>query len=299
MNSPRRPSLVGPVLLIGLGALLLLQNLGYLPFGLWSTLWRLWPLILIVVGLDLLIGRCSALGSLAAVGLTALLVAGALFWSARYRGQASGAGAEPVTVRQPVGDADSAEVRLEFGAGQLNVEKAEGERYLVDGTATTAVRSSYSVTGGVGRLELRQESRDFFIFPPFGDAPAPVWDLGLAGTLPLGLTVETGAGEATIDLTGLTLTQFDLNTGVGATRVTFPAEGQIEASISGGVGELRITIPEGMPARLTVSTGVGDFSVSSTFTRRDDTYETADFSTAGDYLELDLSLGIGSVVVSR
>jgi len=36
--------------LIGAGVLLLLSNLGYLPWQSWNVLWRLWPLLLIGVG---------------------------------------------------------------------------------------------------------------------------------------------------------------------------------------------------------------------------------------------------------
>lgn len=79
MTAPRRPSLVGPTLLIGVGVLVLMQNLGFLPFGFWWTLWRFWPVVLIVVGLDLLLGRRSPVGGLVVLGLTVALIAGVLF----------------------------------------------------------------------------------------------------------------------------------------------------------------------------------------------------------------------------
>ncbi|MBF8256723.1 MAG: hypothetical protein HW375_1630, partial [Anaerolineales bacterium] len=53
----RRGDLAGPVLLIGFGTLVLLINLGRIPVSLWSALSQLWPLALILIGLDLLIPR--------------------------------------------------------------------------------------------------------------------------------------------------------------------------------------------------------------------------------------------------
>lgn len=199
-------------------------------------------------------------------------------------------------VRETIGDAQGARVELNFGAGRLNVQKAEGKQYLVDGTAAN-VRKTYTVTDGVGRLELNQDTGRFLFLPPFGDDRRVTWDIGLTGAIPLDLSVETGAGQANLDLTGLVLRMLDLNAGVVQTRVTFPAEGRIEAAISGGVGELLISLPKGLPTRMTVSTGLGNFSAPSTFTRRGDVYETPDFSTEADYLDLTLSLGVGSVVV--
>lgn len=43
--------------LLFLGTVLLLQNLELLPWDLWDTLWRLWPVLLILAGVDILVGR--------------------------------------------------------------------------------------------------------------------------------------------------------------------------------------------------------------------------------------------------
>ena len=53
----RRGGIVWPVLLILIGGVLLLQNLGLLSWSLWASLWRLCPVILILVGLEMLIGH--------------------------------------------------------------------------------------------------------------------------------------------------------------------------------------------------------------------------------------------------
>ncbi|MBC7261840.1 MAG: hypothetical protein H5T63_07475, partial [Chloroflexi bacterium] len=51
-----RPSIIGPLLLIAAGVLLLLNQMGKLPWGIWGTIWRFWPVILILIGLEILIG---------------------------------------------------------------------------------------------------------------------------------------------------------------------------------------------------------------------------------------------------
>lgn len=43
----------GPLVLMTVGAALQLTNLGYVRFG---SVWRLWPLVLIAVGLNILMG---------------------------------------------------------------------------------------------------------------------------------------------------------------------------------------------------------------------------------------------------
>lgn len=56
-NSRHRRSFFGPILLITIGLVFLGKNLGLIPAEGWSTVWRLWPLLLIIGGLDDLIRR--------------------------------------------------------------------------------------------------------------------------------------------------------------------------------------------------------------------------------------------------
>ncbi len=63
--TPRRgPDLFWPIILIGAGVIFLLANLGIIPSNPWPLIWNLWPVILIVIGLDILLGRRSLLGGL-------------------------------------------------------------------------------------------------------------------------------------------------------------------------------------------------------------------------------------------
>ena len=55
-NRTRR-SYFGPIVLIFIGLLFLAYNLGFVPGEGWDTIWKLWPILLIVAGLDDLIRR--------------------------------------------------------------------------------------------------------------------------------------------------------------------------------------------------------------------------------------------------
>ena len=64
----------GPLILIAIGAAFLLSNMGLLSWSAWGLL-RLWPLILMAIWIDLLIGRRSVLGTLVAGLLIGYLAA--------------------------------------------------------------------------------------------------------------------------------------------------------------------------------------------------------------------------------
>lgn len=56
-NRFHRKSYFGPILLITIGLVFLAKNLGIIPGEGWGTVWRLWPLLLIIGGLDDLFRR--------------------------------------------------------------------------------------------------------------------------------------------------------------------------------------------------------------------------------------------------
>jgi hypothetical protein len=61
------------VLLIVGGSILLLNNLGFLPWETWSVLWQFWPVLLILGGIEIVLGHSSLSRFL--VTLLGLLVA--------------------------------------------------------------------------------------------------------------------------------------------------------------------------------------------------------------------------------
>jgi hypothetical protein len=160
-----------------------------------------------------------------------------------------------------------------------------------------SLKQGYSVSEGQGRLTLTQQRNP--VFAPFlaGRGVESQWDIRLSSRTPLDLIVDTGVGEANLDLSGLSLTSLDLDTGIGQATVTFPASGAIRARINSGVGDVTLIIPADLPTRLTVDSGLTSVSVPARFSREGDVYTTPGFAAAGHYLELEVDAGIGAVTI--
>jgi hypothetical protein len=54
VTEERAGTILGGVILIVIGGIFLAQTLGYLPWSLWETVVKLWPLLLIIIGLWLI-----------------------------------------------------------------------------------------------------------------------------------------------------------------------------------------------------------------------------------------------------
>ncbi len=302
MKNRRQPvSLFWPLLLVGLGLLLLLQNFGRLPPEVWGALVPLWPVLLVVLGLDMLLGRRSWWGGVVVAVIGALIVAGALIW-ADLRAVTLKGGQTRALIQTPLG-AQSAVVSVDVGLGELDVSALGPSLSLMEGTVVSGgadgVSQSYSLQGGVGRLALSQ--RQNALLAPFlagQSAGTTRWTIRLSQSLPLEVDIRTGVGKANLDLSALRLSRLDLRTGLGQTFVSFPAGGATVAKIQAGLGDVTLTLPPDLPARITVTSGFANVHMPARFARQDKVYTTAGFAATGAYLDLEVEAGLGTVTVN-
>lgn len=293
-----RGSLAGPLILIGIGVFFLLSNLGLVEWDFWEAASRLWPILLVALGLDLLIGRRSMVGSLAVVGVTAVLLIAGLLW---LGGTSGGRGVVVEEVRQSLEGATRAEVAINFGVGGLELTALPAESTsLIAGMLNRAeqgerIEQSFALRNGaaVYQLQTRGPSGPFSFL---NRSPQDLgWDLQLNQDVPLDLTVKTGVGESNLDLRQLYLSGLTVNSGVGKTTITLPGHTAYTAVIEGGVGELIVLLPEGAAVRIQVETGLGNSVVLGDFEQDGNVYTSPGYDTAVDQIDVRLRAGIGQV----
>ncbi len=296
----RRPSLVGPLILITIGVLFLLANMGMLPLSFWEIAFRFWPLLLILIGLDILVGRRSPLGSLLILILWAALIGG-IIWLASPQGAAYLPSAAAVTdqVSQPLDDIKSASIELDTGLADTTVAALGPDSGdLMSGTfghrEGSRIVKTYEVVGDGARLRLREESTNFFL----ASTSISRWDVRLNPAVPLSLIVNGGVGRTSLDLSTLQARDLVIDSGVGSMTVTAPRSGSVRMSLNGGVGSATVIVPQGVAGRIRVNAGLGGISVNqSRFPRSGDIYQSVDFVNATDKIDIQVDGGIGGISI--
>jgi hypothetical protein len=295
----RRISLVGPVILIGLGVILLLNSLGLLAWSVWEVIFRLWPVLLIAAGLEIILNRLSVWGSLLALVLTVAMLAGVLWMLGPDIGTRQVVAGEEV--RQALGEASRAEVVIEPGVGSLHIEALPESANLVEGAVSLGrgqrVKRDFAVVGKTATFTLRSGGEIIGPFFWWGDQRD--WQLGLATEVPLELEVSFGVGRADIDLTGLMVDDLKVSMGIGRTTVTLPDEGRFYAKIDSAIGETVVVIPAGLAARIHVDTGLAVSDLPDGYRQQDDVYTSPDYASADDRVDLELSQAIGKITIRQ
>ncbi len=296
-KKPRRGGLVWPLILIGLGVVFLLNNLGVLPWDIWGTLFRMWPVILIAIGLDLIIGRRSVWGSLVALVLIVLVLAGGI-WLAYTAGGPAVASTE--TVAYPLGDSARASIEVAQAVGEMRVRAlpagsanlAEGTLQLVRGEKVTQ-----SFTGGnTARLSIKSDKRNWGP-EVVGWKNARVWDLALNGGVPMALELDLAVGKIDADLSGLDVGAAEVDVAVGNATVRLPSEGRAAVKVSVAVGNLVVEVPRGVEVRVRSGAALAGRSFPAGWTRDGDTYTSPGYATAENRVELEVDVAIGNLTV--
>ena len=285
-----------PFVLIGLGVLLLATNFGWLSWGALLSLGYLVPLAAIAVGADILLRGRYRLVLASATLVVAVVLLGGPSSTFGFAGLGP-ATTTPERVSQGLMGAERAEVALRTGVAELRVLGGDGANLLAEGTIRPLrgerVERAFALEGGVARFSLESEGR----VVGFTRTRAGLWELALSRAVPLALSVETGVGEALLDLTGLQLSRLEVDTGLGASTVILPSTGGYEARVSTGVGAATVRLPAELPVRITVSRGLGGVSIPDGFVRDGDVYTAAGFAAATERVELRLSSGVGLVEI--
>ncbi|HKJ27396.1 MAG TPA: DUF5668 domain-containing protein, partial [Anaerolineales bacterium] len=250
----RRGSLVWPILLVGLGVVFLLNNLGIISWNVWSLLVRMWPVLLVAVGLDLLFGRRSGVGAAIAALVMIGLFAG-FFWALNATGDLWYE--EPVTesIVYELDGGEKATVRIDQNVGELLVGSLDDDNVLfVRGEVIVSeverLERSFEVDDGVIDFSLSSKGQQYYpgwIFTNNGMGDK-TWRLNFSRDVLLDLQLDNGVGRTELDLTELSLSSLDVNGGVGEVVVTLPENGVYRVTINAGVGKIEVRVPDSMAA---------------------------------------------------
>ncbi len=307
----RSSSVVFPLLLIGFGIMVLFAR-SYPDFDPWPILRRFWPLLLILVGAGMIWDRSRRpatadqpasfpVGSTVGAVLF-LLVLFVLIWHHRrfvYQDtifasrslvhhrqtvEVKGAKAVRMSVKMPSG-----ELRMDGGAEQvLDADFAFGTGWL-------APQVDYSVSDGVGELEIGQESRGQRMIKSDN-----TWNLRVNDTLPLDLEVDLGAGRGEFRFAKVNLTRLDLNIGAGQAIVDLSGARakDLEAEVQGGVGEATIRLPKSVGVVAIVHGGLGSIDTHG-LREEDGQYVNDAYGKSPTTIHLTVQGGIGTIKLQQ
>jgi hypothetical protein len=251
-------------LIVIVGGLFLLQNLGILNVNIWNLLW---PFFLIALGAWIILGRFFP--NRAAIDHAVISLDGAR----------------------------KALVTVQHGAGRLTIRPGDSSVNLIEGDFGGGLEAVERMVGEIKEVTMKPRIEGLIF--PWGPDQALHWDFSLAPNIPLELKLETGANDAYADLTSLLVERLSLKSGASSTHILLPANaGQTWVNIETGVTSVHLTIPPQVAGRIHYSGGLSSIQIDSgRFPKSGNSYQSPDFDTASNKVDIKIDTGIGSVII--
>ena len=292
----KREGFVGAILLIGLGIVFLLSNLGYLTINVWEMVIRLWPLLLVAIGLDIAIGRRSVWGGIVGLLIILAMLVGALWiYGVRPEGGKSITGER---ISQGLDGVLKARIEIVPAVGALHISGVPEPDGLISGTVHVSggekVKQDFSKTGEEGFYSLRGTGGVTFRIPNNQDWS---WELFLTPRIPLDIKTSLGAGELSLDLTGMKVSNLEVNFGVGQATVTLPEGFMFDGAISGAIGQIVIIVPRTLGFRIIEDGVLVSVNAPGDFSHTGNIYTSPNYDQAKESINLKIDLAMGEIQV--
>ncbi len=232
----RRGLLFSGLFLIPVGGLTLLVRGGYIEPSALADLWRLWPLVLVGIGIAILLGRTSfAVLGTAISGLVLGLIVGGGLASGSWVG--FGVCADPNADLQQLDHSGTfdgpATVTLDLRCGSVDLATEAGPGWhVLAGYAATAPAIGASST----RLSLRA---------PEGSDVRQDWTVTVAPDRLSELEVRVNGASAAARLDGASLARVSVDANAGDVLVDAGSATMSRLSVTANAGRVRVTLGPG------------------------------------------------------
>lgn len=303
------------IVLLFIGAVLLLQNFDIIDFY-WRSVWRFWPIFLIIAGVNILFSRSKSqlagIISIAILTITLIL----LF----IKGQQQPGYKNRITERIE-------EERIEIGPESENLNEQHLSLPYTNDSITA--RTILNISGGGTSFDLKgqtdslisavvnQQGEKFLLVKNLTADSVTILDLKMArkgkwntggngvdlklNTMPTWeFHINMGAGEIDFDLSDYKVREFNFDGGAAALDIKLGSLVPItDVNIKTGVADVKIKIPTGSGCQIRAKTGLSAKEFTGFTKLNDNTYETPNYKDAKNKIFINFDGGLSSFEVNR
>jgi hypothetical protein len=290
----RNRGLLFPLVLIAIGVIVLLANTGVLSPQAIERLGDLWPLLLVILGLQLILNHTlpRQQATLLGLGATAVIVVAAVAYAALA--PATPFGPQRFDSVERLGGLTTASLDVNYGASSIDVKTGSVGDSLYQAHVEYPAGENpptISVDRESGSLKIYASST-FSPFHLFGGRRRQV-QLTLADQVPWSIRVVGGAASLRLDLRHVQLNKLEISGGANQLEAQLPSpKGTVMISISGGANNVMVVAPAHAAWRVAVNGGVSAVSINGSSSGNlggDFQQQSPDYASAADRFDIEIS----------
>ncbi len=294
--------------LVVIGALLLMNTTGNLPWTLWQSALEFWPVLIIGLGLQVVLSKWRVPGL--AIALLVMLILGAM--NPHTNGNLLRRFGFPVSSPLKKTRELSIPMKPTVSGLDLNLEGAvlalqvSGVRGVDAGDLALRVDLQWNEDEPSVQGSAEGQIRSMFVSAPvspsFGDRGKQNWGFSVNSSLVTSLKVTGEVIDLDLDCNDLYVESLYVKAGVCDVSFDMGLSGQeSKVVVDGGVGKMKLTVPERAGVRIAISSPSlvsHDFTTRG-LTKSGNVWSTPDYAAASTKLDLSVTAGVSKVQLTR
>ncbi len=296
------------LLFVGLGLLVLINNFTNILMD-WATIWKLWPLTIVLIGLSILVKHNY--GKSVIAGLAAIVLALAIFASFKTAthffsndinidfgdGSNQSYGTTEFTETY---DSTLAFAKLNFdaGAGTFNIsDESENLIYaLTEGHLNNYKLkrldsdSSSIIDFDMGDKAIFRFGKDYKNKVDISLNSKPIWDMNF----------NVGAASMDFDLTEFKTRNVDIDMGAASIKIKLGSlYSETNVSVDAGASDINIFVPRESGCKIVLDGALSSKHFNEFDKLDSDNYQTENYDKATNKIYIDIECGVSSISVER
>lgn len=304
------------VIFIAIGTLLLLNTTGTVDFGFWSWIAKLWPVVLISIGIEKLFSSAQSSNLRNLAWLSPIIIVGVVSYAVvagqrddsfsdrghNWQWNWNDSNDEPSSTHTwsapMTATAKRLDLTLDMTGGRLTVRGGtDAENMVIAQTSTRGAKPNHTTN--------LDPNGDYSVKISQGDGSdhhaRDRWIVKLTDQLPVGVKVEGGATRMHLDLSALRVETLDLDAGVTTVDIVLGSlVPEVNCDIDCGAAAIDITIPSTAGLRLHSSSVISRLSKNNlNLIERGDVSETEGYADSAVKIEMHINSAVSSLRLRR
>lgn len=288
--------LTNGMILIGIGLLFLLRNLGIIQWSPFSVLIELWPLIFIVLGINILFKNKMLIVIITWLLFFLAIIAYGFFFENKYQSKNSAVN-ETFTVTK---EEETTEAKMDLNLGAAKIRLDSKTNHLIYASINPkGIKSDITYKNNQKKAVILFDSIQ--TSGKIVNTSLEDCQFSLNNDVLWEIHSELGVVSGEMDFSSLKVKKLDLDIGAGDLKLLFGDAYDYESDIeiSAGASNINLVLPKNAGVKLKLEGLVSKNPLTSLgWEKNGDTYYSPNYQDANSKLSIDIDMGVGRLDVN-
>lgn len=294
------------IFLLSLGVIWLLVNFDILNFNVFNALFTLWPLILVVIGINLIFRDNGLIRGLTWLIFLIIIVVYGTYGPSKYSNfhdnWSFGSNEGSATTSRHIEELmrtglNEGTLKLDAGAVQLGIQD-ESDKLLIADSESGDVNCdiNYTKSGENAEIKLNNKNRKIF-----GPSVNNKLDIKLNNKVVWDIKLDTGASNGDIDLSNLKVKNLSIDSGAVNYKIKLGANVPVtDVNVDSGASNFEFDIPSNdVGVRVKLDGALNNTNLSELgWAKNGSAYESPNYKDAKAKINMDADIGVAKLKIN-